>query len=36
LNPTDIFNAGCQLSFLAVAVLVWGSAVGPTNNRPIR
>lgn len=24
INPTDIFNAGCQLSFLAVAVLVWG------------
>ncbi len=23
-NPSDIFNAGCQLSFLAVAVLVWG------------
>jgi competence protein ComEC len=25
LNPTDIFNAGCQLSFLAVAVLYWGT-----------
>ena len=24
VNPTDIFGAGCQLSFLAVAVLVWG------------
>jgi competence protein ComEC len=24
VNPTDVFNAGCQLSFLAVAVLVWG------------
>jgi competence protein ComEC len=24
LNPTDIFTAGCQLSFLAVAVLYWG------------
>src|SRR6266699_1537666 len=24
MNPSDIFNAGCQLSFLAVAVLVWG------------
>ncbi len=23
-DPTDIFNAGCQLSFLAVAVLTWG------------
>jgi competence protein ComEC len=25
LNPTDLFNNGCQLSFLAVAVLVWGT-----------
>jgi len=24
-NPTDIFNAGCLLSFLAVAVLCWGT-----------
>jgi competence protein ComEC len=24
MNPADIFNAGCKLSFLAVAVLVWG------------
>lgn len=24
LNPTDALNAGCQLSFLAVAVLMWG------------
>ena len=24
LNPMDIFNTGCQLSFLAVAVLTWG------------
>lgn len=24
MNPTDLFNAGCQLSFLAVAVLMWG------------
>lgn len=23
LNPTDIFDAGCQLSFLSVAVLYW-------------
>jgi competence protein ComEC len=23
-NPADVGNAGCQLSFLAVAVLVWG------------
>ncbi len=27
LNPTDVFNWGCQFSFLAVAVLCWG--VGP-------
>jgi competence protein ComEC len=26
LNPTDLFTAGCQLSFLAVAVLYWGVA----------
>jgi competence protein ComEC len=25
LNPTDIFTPGCQLSFLAVAVLHWGT-----------
>ncbi len=24
VNPTDLFNAGCQLSFLSVAVLYWG------------
>lgn len=24
-NPTDIFNTGCQLSFVAVAVLIWGT-----------
>lgn len=24
LNPTDLFNSGCQLSFLSVAVLYWG------------
>jgi competence protein ComEC len=23
-NPADVCNAGCQLSFLAVAVLIWG------------
>ncbi len=23
VNPADIFNSGCQLSFLAVAILVW-------------
>jgi competence protein ComEC len=26
LNPTDLFNTGCQLSFLAVAVLYWGTS----------
>ena len=31
MNPTDIFNAGCQLSFLAVAVLVWGVATWVDN-----
>lgn len=25
VNPTEIFTAGCELSFLAVAVLYWGS-----------
>jgi competence protein ComEC len=24
INPTDLFTAGCQLSFLSVAVLHWG------------
>lgn len=24
LSPTDVFNTGCQLSFLSVAVLCWG------------
>ncbi len=24
-SPTDIFNLGCQLSFLAVAILFWGT-----------
>lgn len=32
MNPADIFNAGCQLSFLAVAVLVWG--VGRWSEEP--
>ncbi|MBI3410315.1 MAG: ComEC/Rec2 family competence protein [Planctomycetes bacterium] len=27
-NPTDLSNAGCQLSFLAVAVLLWGTQPG--------
>jgi competence protein ComEC len=25
VNPMDIFNIGCQLSFLAVAILFWGT-----------
>jgi competence protein ComEC len=25
VNPTDLFTAGCLLSFLSVAVLVWGT-----------
>lgn len=25
-NPTDVFAAGCQLSFLAVALLYWGAS----------
>ncbi len=25
LNPTDMFSTGCQLSFLAVAILHWGT-----------
>jgi competence protein ComEC len=26
LNPTDLFSAGCQLSFLGVALLYWGTS----------
>ncbi len=29
LNPADLFSAGCQLSFLSVAVLTWGTARRP-------
>lgn len=25
-NPTDLFTAGCQLSFLAIAILCWGAS----------
>src|SRR5262249_56464142 len=25
VNPTDLFTAGCLLSFLSVAVLIWGT-----------
>lgn len=30
LNPADLFDVGCQLSFLAIAAIVWG--VTPTTN----
>jgi competence protein ComEC len=33
LNPMDLFNSGCQLSFLAVAVLTWGTR-GWTSTEP--
>jgi competence protein ComEC len=26
INPTDLFTAGCQLTFLSVAILYWGSS----------
>ena len=29
LNPADLFDVGCQLSFLAVAAIVWGVPRGP-------
>jgi competence protein ComEC len=32
VNPSDLFDTGCQLSFLAVAVLYWGT--GWLNRRP--
>jgi competence protein ComEC len=28
LNPMDAFNVGCQLSFLSVAILLWGFRFG--------
>jgi competence protein ComEC len=28
LNPMDLFNTGCQLSFLSVAILLWGFRFG--------
>jgi competence protein ComEC len=28
LNPMDLFGAGCQLSFLSVAILYWGTRWG--------
>ncbi|WP_406698818.1 ComEC/Rec2 family competence protein [Singulisphaera sp. Ch08] len=30
MNPTDLFDVGCQLSFLAIAAIFWG--VTPTTN----
>src|SRR5262249_42858726 len=35
LNPTDIFTAGCQLSFLAVAILNIQSGTGVTIRNPV-
>jgi competence protein ComEC len=35
LNPTDIFGAGCQLSFLSVAVLYWGTRWLKFPERPL-
>src|SRR5262245_6387667 len=32
-NPSDIFTAGCQLSFLAVAVLMWGTSGWASRDR---
>src|SRR5262249_28151980 len=26
MNPTDLFTTGCQLSFLAVTILYWGTS----------
>lgn len=36
INPTDLFNPGCQLSFLAVAVLYWGTSrwIAPISRLP--
>ncbi|MFL5243474.1 MAG: DNA internalization-related competence protein ComEC/Rec2 [Gemmataceae bacterium] len=33
LNPADLFGAGCQLSFLAVAILYWGVSRIPRSDR---
>ncbi len=36
LNPTDLCGAGCQLSFLCVALLTWGIGRGqPTEQDPL-
>ena len=35
-NPADVFNAGCQLSFLAVAVLVWGVPTLGSSDDPLK
>jgi competence protein ComEC len=35
INPTDLFNDGCQLSFLAVAVLYWCSSLWQRQPDPL-
>ena len=32
LNPTDMFSSGCQLSFLCVALFLWGKRCWPPRN----
>jgi competence protein ComEC len=34
VNPADLFGPGCQLSFLAVAVLGWGAGLLPPREPP--
>jgi competence protein ComEC len=34
-NPTDVFNSGCLLSFLAVAVLFWGTSSWQRRTDPL-
>jgi competence protein ComEC len=35
LNPTDLVTAGCQLSFLSVAVLAWGTRGWSSETDPL-
>jgi len=35
INPTDLFNDGCQLSFLAVAILYWCSGLWQRQSDPL-
>jgi competence protein ComEC len=35
INPTDVFNSGCLLSFLAVAVLYWGTSGWQSSPDPL-